>query len=48
MGFLYLKNAGITTLKDLFEGDRMMAFDQLRMKYKLSQEVLFRVFNLEI
>lgn len=49
-GFSLWENAGIKTLKDLFEGDRMMSFDQLRLKYNLPRthffsksEVLFRI-----
>ena len=41
-GFTLWESAGITTLKDSFEGDRMMSFGQLRLKYKLSHTHLFK------
>ena len=41
-GFSIWKDAGIVALKDLFEGDSMMSFDQLRMKYNLPQTHFFR------
>lgn len=41
-GFSLWENAGIKTLKDLFEGDRMMSFDQLRLKYSLPRTHFFR------
>lgn len=34
-GFCLQENACIKTLKDLFKGDKIMSFDQLRLKYKL-------------
>lgn len=41
-GFALWERAGITTLKDLFERDRMMSFDQLRLKYMISHMHFFR------
>lgn len=33
-GVLYRENAGITPLKEFTERERMMSFDQLKLKYK--------------
>lgn len=41
-GFSLWENAGIKTLKDLFEADGMMSFDQLRLKYNLPPTHFFR------
>lgn len=41
-GFVLWENAGFKTLKDLFESDRIMSFDQLSLKYNLPKTHFFR------
>lgn len=46
-GFALWESAGITTLKDLFEGDRMMSFVQLRLIYNLSHTHFLRFLQIK-